>query len=200
MVVGNFVALRQDNLKRLMAYSSIGHTGFLLMGVLAYYQQNSEALLFYMAIYVIMNFAAFLYIDYLEKRVGDVSLDSFKGLGKKFPFTFVGFSIIGISLIGLPPTAGFIGKFFIFSNVFELYSNGSELAFLLLLIVGAITTVVSLFYYLKIPLFAFLKEGKNHDQLTESFTYQNCLAFIFCILVILLGIFPNLLLSNLKLL
>ncbi|MBE8713669.1 NADH-quinone oxidoreductase subunit N [Sphingobacterium hungaricum] len=198
MVVGNFIALRQENMKRLMAYSSIGHTGFLLMAVLAFVQGNTDVLLFYMAVYVLMNLSAFLYIDYLESKIGDANIQSFMGLGKKLPFTFVGFSLIGISLIGLPPTAGFIGKFLIFSNVFELYSESSEFAYLLLLIVGAITTVVSLFYYLKIPLYAFLKENKSDSVIKETFTFQNCLAFLFCIAVVILGIFPSLLLSLLK--
>src|SRR5690606_12341072 len=85
MLVGNLIALRQLNIKRLMAYSSIGHTGFLLMAIVALSADNQEILLFYLAAYTLMTLAAFAFIDSIESSTGIVDLHGYTGLGKKFP-------------------------------------------------------------------------------------------------------------------
>lgn len=198
MLIGNLAALKQGDVKRMMAYSSIGHTGILLMVSLVYTPEDHNVMLFYLAIYALMNIAVFLFIDQLEQSLGTTNITSYKGLGKRYPIIFVSFSILLISLIGLPPTAGFIGKLLVFSKVFEQYQTAQEVSLLLLLIVGALTSVISLFFYFKIPLQAFLRETPTHITLSK---FNGLLLFIavgLSISVILLGLYPSLLLNLLK--
>src|SRR5690606_6617655 len=126
MLVGNLVALRQTDLKRMMAYSSVGHTGFLLMALIGYGKGQQDVLLFYILMYSLMNLAAFAFIAVLEKAYGNTNLETYRGKGFLLPVLFTCFSITGISLIGLPPTAGFVAKERVFSDVFGWNQNTSE--------------------------------------------------------------------------
>ncbi|WP_333866053.1 NADH-quinone oxidoreductase subunit N [Sphingobacterium sp.] len=194
MLIGNLAALRQQDAKRMMAYSSIGHTGILLMAVLVYQNKESNVLLFYLSIYALMNIAVFIFIDALESGLGNTSIESYRGLGKQFPLLFTSFSIVLIALIGLPPTAGFVGKLLVFSKVFEQYQNFQSFSLLALLIVGALTSVISLFYYFKIPLNAFLKDGTTSPAVKFNAVLL-CIGILCTLAVLILGIFPGLLLS-----
>ncbi len=194
MLIGNLAALRQQDAKRMMAYSSIGHTGILLMAVLVYQNKESNVLLFYLSIYALMNIAVFIFIDALEASLGNTTIESYRGLGKQFPLLFTSFSIVLIALVGLPPTAGFVGKLLVFSKVFEQYQNFQSFSLLALLLVGALTSVISLFYYFKIPLNAFLRENKVQSvQKFNSFLLS--IALLCTIMLVLLGLFPDLLLK-----
>jgi NADH-quinone oxidoreductase subunit N len=194
MLIGNLAALRQQDAKRMMAYSSIGHTGILLMAVLVYQNNESNVLLFYLSIYTLMNIAVFIFIDALEVNLGTTAIASYRGLGKQFPLLFTSFSVVLVALVGLPPTAGFVGKLLVFSKVFEQYQSFQSFGLLALLIVGALTSVISLFYYFKIPLQAFLKEtGEQHDFRPAPLLFGIALLCTFAI--VLLGIFPDILLS-----
>lgn len=194
MLIGNLAALRQQDAKRMMAYSSIGHTGILLMAVLVYQNNESNVLLFYLSIYALMNIAVFIFIDTLEASLGNTWIESYRGLGKQFPLLFTSFSIVLIALIGLPPTAGFVGKLLVFSKVFEQYQNFQSFSLLVLLIVGALTSVISLFYYFKIPLNAFLKDSTASPAVKFNAVLL-CIGILCTVAVLILGIFPNLLLS-----
>jgi len=198
MLVGNLIALRQLNIKRLMAYSSIGHTGFLLMAIMVLSTDNQEILLFYLAAYTLMTLAAFAFIDSIESATGIVDLPAYAGLGKKFPLLFTCFTFAGISLVGLPPTAGFIGKLLVFTSVFEVYQTYRDVAHLLLLIVGALTSVISLFYYFKIPLFAFLRKSNEEPMYKIGFSLVLVLGVVMSVLLVVLGLFPGLLLGFLR--
>ena len=198
MLIGNLAALKQKYMKRMMAYSSIGHTGILLMVALVYVQHDIDVLLFYLTIYALMNIAVFLFIDQLEQGIGSTKIESYAGLGKKYPLLFVCFSILLISLIGLPPTAGFIGKLLVFSKVFEQYQVVNDVSLLVLLIVGALTSVISLFYYFKIPLQAFLRENQTVVDLPKFNIFLISIAVSISIVVVILGIYPSLLLNFLK--
>ena len=198
MLAGNLAALRQHDAKRLMAYSSIGHTGFLLMAVLAY--QNSFAyLLFYLIAYVLMNFAAFLFIDRIEQQTLSSDIRSYAGLGKKMPLLFTAFTVTAISLIGIPPTMGFFGKLLVFTQVFDIYQLSRDWIYVLLLCVGALTSVISLFFYFKIPLYAFLRQSEEPIELKKQ---NNVLLFYIGILLtlalVVLGLFPSVLLNALQ--
>lgn len=199
MLAGNLIALRQTNIKRMMAYSSIGHTGFLLMAIVANLASEPQVLLFYISVYTIMNLAVFGLIDILEQKIGSVQLVSYQGLGKQFPILFTLFTLLGISLVGLPPTAGFVGKLFVFTSVFDLFQFNNNRYYLILLVVGALTSVISLFYYFKIPLYAFLRKG---EEVNVSTKHRNptvyILALVLGILTLLLGVFPSILLSLFK--
>ncbi|SEK69094.1 NADH-quinone oxidoreductase subunit N [Parapedobacter koreensis] len=191
MLLGNLAALRQTNVKRMMAYSSIGHTGFLMMAVLAYSSGEYAILLFYLAVYALMNMGVFILADYIEARTGATNVSEYRGLGKTLPTAFVSFVILLISLTGLPPTAGFIAKLFVFSAVFSNWQLTGNTGMVLLLIVGALTTVLSLFYYFKVPLNAFLRTSEDAREIRPARTYVVVLATLITAAVLLLGIFPG---------
>jgi len=197
MLAGNLIALRQTDIKRMMAYSSIGHTGFLLMAIVGYSNGQQNILYFYLLVYTLMNLASFALIDVLEQKLGSTQLSSYTGLGKKLPVIFTCFSIVGISLIGLPPTAGFVGKLLVFSSIFEIYQNAGDKIFLSLLIVGALTSVISLFYYFKIPLFSFLKTNNEEESaaIDNKISVMLVIGVILTILLVLFGIFPGIIME-----
>lgn len=159
MLAGNFSALWQQNARRMMAYSSIAHGGFLLIGVIVFTPFGINSLLFYAAIYLMMNFGAFYLLNIMGNHTGSLLIDDFKGTGKEHPYLGVLFIIVMIGLTGLPPTAGFTAKLLIFSSLWESYQLSGADYLLYLLIFGILNTIVSLFYYLKIPYFMFFKES-----------------------------------------
>ncbi len=192
MLVGNLAALRQTDVKRMMAYSSIGHTGFLMMAVLAYSAGEYSVIVFYLSVYILMNMGVFLLADYIESRTGVIDVDGYRGLGSLFPVTFVSFVILLISLTGIPPTVGFVAKLLVFTAVFGSWQLTGNPGMLILLIVGALTTVISLFYYFKIPLNAFLR--KPEQQLPEVKPlrgYILAMGVLIAMAIVLLGIFPG---------
>jgi NADH-quinone oxidoreductase subunit N len=193
MVVGNFAAIWQTNVKRLLAYSSIGHTGFALMAVVAFSTQGISSVIFYLAVYALANVGALMLTTFYANRIGAHSLDQYKGAGLRYPLPSVCFVIILISLAGLPITAGFNGKVLVFSAVYTAYQQSHSGWLLALLITGAATTVISLFYYIKIPLYLFLKRNEHHaDDLFSSHKALLVLVSIISAVLIILGIFPQL--------
>lgn len=191
MIAGNFAAVMQNNVKRMLAYSSIGHTGFALMAVVTFTSQGITALTYYLAVYAIANIGAFMLITYFSRITASEDVNTYKGLGFKYPAASVCFVIILISLTGLPVTAGFTGKLFVFSAVYSVYQQSHNVWLLILTITGALTTVVSLFYYLKIPLNLFLKRtDNNHEPITQP-PYLLIIAVIISIALVLFGIFPD---------
>lgn len=161
MVFGNFSALAQKDAKRMLAYSSIAHAGFLLVGLIAYTEAGNTAMLFYGAMYLVMNFGAFLLIAMLERRAGSSAFDDLRGLGTSLPFVGVLAVIVMIALTGLPPTVGFNAKLYIFSAIWEAYEAQNNSVLLWVFIIGLLNTVVALFYYLKLPYYLFFKSGKR---------------------------------------
>ena len=170
MTYGNLAALRQSNLKRLIAYSSIAHAGYMLMGVVALYQpifgadnvvtatsfsaKGYEAVIFYLAAYLFMNFGAFGVVIFLANRTGSEELDDMRGLGWKAPWVCGALVVFLLSLTGIPPTAGFIAKYM-------LFVASIDAGFVWLAVVAALNTVVSLFYYFKIAKTLFLKSEED---------------------------------------
>jgi NADH-quinone oxidoreductase subunit N len=191
MVVGNFSAIWQNNIKRMLAYSSIGHTGFALTAVVAFEGSGFRSLVFYFTVYAIMNMAAFMLADRIEAQTGKTDIRDYKGLGKVLKLEFVCFIIVLVALTGLPPTAGFVAKLFVFSSAFEYYSRTGSLLILSLLITGALTTVVSLFYYLKVPLYAYLRESQASQGIISKPGFITYLISFLAFVLILLGIFPD---------
>ncbi|MDB5031483.1 NADH-quinone oxidoreductase subunit N [Mucilaginibacter sp.] len=191
MIAGNFAAVMQNNVKRMLAYSSIGHTGFALMAIVTFTSQGITALAYYLAVYVIANIGALMLVTYFTKITGSEDVNTYKGLGLKYPAASICFIIILISLTGLPVTAGFTGKLLVFSAVYSVYQANHNIWLLLLTITGALTTVVSLFYYIKIPLNLFLKRTENTAEPIAQSAYILVFAVIISIILVLLGIFPN---------
>lgn len=191
MLIGNFTAIWQNNVKRMLAYSSIGHTGFMLMSFLALQGSGFKALIFYMFIYVLMNMAAFLIVDEIEEKSGKLLISDYKGLGKLNTLLFSAFVIVLVSLTGLPPTVGFTAKFLVFSSAFEAYRNTDSTVILIMIIVASISTLVSLFYYFRIPLNAFLRSSQSQIS-SFNYTPKAYLSLFIAILLLALIVFPSL--------
>ncbi|MBT1696234.1 NADH-quinone oxidoreductase subunit N [Fulvivirgaceae bacterium PWU4] len=193
ITIGNFSALRQQNPKRLMAYSSIAQSGFLLVGVAAFLPQGVHFMLFYASVYLIMNFAVFVYLDFFEKK-SITSIAGFSGAGKNLTWPSIGLLVGLIALTGLPPTAGFTAKLFIFSALWQSYELSGRALLLWVVVIGLLNTVVSLFYYLRIPYFAFLKSGEPAEK-QNNITFQNLLGFILVLLLLTLFFIPGILMG-----
>ena len=156
MIYGNVVALWQKNVKRLLAYSSIAHGGYILLGIIVMDELGTQATLFYMLSYLFMNFGAFLVAVIIANKTGSENIEDYRGLGRRMPLAGAAMTVFLISLVGLPPTVGFIGKLMIFS---ALLAKGS--VFVWLALVGILTSVISLYYYMLIPLNMYLRESKQ---------------------------------------
>ncbi len=168
MTIGNFSALVQTNLRRMMAYSAIGQAGFMLMVLLTVKDLAVTALLFYLVVYLFMNFTAFSLIELFASKYGSNDVNNFKGLGLKMPFLGGIFVLTMISLTGLPPTAGFYAKLFVFTALWETYQLSGNHLFLVLLFFGLFNTIISLFYYLRIPYFIYFKKDDSGTILTSE--------------------------------
>jgi NADH-quinone oxidoreductase subunit N len=193
MVAGNFAAVWQQNIKRMLAYSSIGHTGFALMAVVTFTAQGIAALNFYLMVYAVANIGVLALASYFANTMQAHTLNDYKGLGAKYPVASVCFVVLLISLTGIPVSAGFNAKVLVFSSVYSVYQSSHSTIFLALLITGAVTTVVSLFYYIKIPLYLFLKKA-DHDMGDYPPSKKLLIMVgIISFVILLLGIFPGLL-------
>lgn len=156
ILIGNLSALWQKNAKRLLAYSSIAHTGFLLLPVINNEDGNIDSLLFYTCIFLLMNTAAFYWVHFMEIKLGTDKIEVIKGCGKVQPYPAVLLLIIMISLTGLPITAGFTAKLLIFSDLWQSISSGDTLLFILFF-AGLLNVIIALYYYLQLPFYAFFK-------------------------------------------
>ena len=172
MIVGNFSALWQRNAKRMMAYSSIAHAAFILSGILLVNRTGLEAVTYYALIYLAMNLGVFYLLQIIENEIGSLDYDKLHGLGKRVPYVSVLLLIGLISLIGLPPTAGFSAKLFLFSALFEKYSISGDSILLWVFIVGLLNSIVSLFYYIRLPYLMFFKEESRTIPRQTRFTWQ----------------------------
>jgi len=184
MFIGNLGAIMQTNIKRLMAYSSVTHVGYILIAVLAKDSFGSSALLFYMLTYAFMIFGAFGVIIILGRK-GDENLEieGYSGLGFKHPVIALCMTLFLLSLGGLPPLAGFVAKFYIFNAALQE-------GFLYLVIIAVLNSAISLYYYLKVIVFMYMKEPVREFQLSLSPITLFVVALA-VIGVIQLGIFPD---------
>jgi NADH-quinone oxidoreductase subunit N len=159
--LGNLAAYGQTNIKRLLAYSTIAHAGYLMMGAAAAAallgarpesaQRAIAALAFYLGTYLFMNLAAFAIVALLRNRLRSEEIASYAGLVRTSPGIVIAMAVVLVSLIGLPPLAGFVAKFLVFSSVVEAVRWSSEQPLMLaLLVIGGLNTVLSLFYYLRV--------------------------------------------------
>ncbi len=152
MLVGNIGAIAQTNVKRMLAYSSIGHAGYILLGVMASSEHGTESFLFYLLAYALTNLGAFAVVIALEQR-GETAwdLDDFSGLWSRQPMLAVAMGVFMLSLAGVPPTAGFLGKFLVFTAAWE---SGLEV----LALVGVLTSAIAVFFYLRVIVRMFMHE------------------------------------------
>lgn len=154
---GNLAAFGQTNLKRLLAYSTIAHAGFMMMGLATLTRDGAGAMLFYLIVYLVMNLGAFAVVAFLRNVTGSEDLSSFRGLVYRSPVMVITLAVFLLSLLGLPPLGGFAAKFQIFAALYDAgqdFQTGGRAALAnmmyALLIIGGLNTVISLFYYVKI--------------------------------------------------
>ena len=145
MTLGNLVAIQQSSVKRMLAYSSIAHAGYMLMALPTLSSQGVYAVMIYLVMYLFMNLGAFFVVIYVKSQGGGESFEDYSGLGWKMPIVGIVMTIFMLSLTGIPPTAGFIGKFYLFAAVIK---TGPQLYWLA--IVGAINSVISLYFYMRV--------------------------------------------------
>jgi len=199
---GNLAAYPQNNLKRLLAYSTIAHAGYMLMGLAVLTAEGARSVVFYLATYVFMNLGAFAVVAFLRNRTGSEDLRDYRGLVYRASGLVVLFSIFLLSLLGMPPLAGFVAKFQVFAAVFHAGQEvGSKVPWLsqvyyALLVIGGLNTVFSLFYYVRVLKVMILEkpleevEGRPATDLgvpTPAVAYTAVLAIV----VVLLGIVWN---------
>jgi NADH-quinone oxidoreductase subunit N len=190
MTIGNFAALTQSNIKRMLAYSSIAHAGYVLVAVTARSQGGTAAAMFYLAAYALMNIGAFAVVVHLSgKGERFLSIEDFAGLGERQPFTAALLSVFLLSLIGVPLTAGFFGKFYIFRAAL-----GSHLVWLTVL--GLLNSAVAAYYYLRILVMMYMREPSEAARVAEPLPAGLGMALVLpAVGTLALGIFPTALLD-----
>jgi len=157
MTLGNFTALWQNNMKRLLAYSSIAHAGYILLGIVALSNEGMMAVMIYFVIYTIMNLGAFFVVMLIANKIGSEELEDYKGLGKVAPVLTISLGIFLVSLTGLPPTAGFIAKLYIFLALINA-------KMVVVAVIALLNTVVSVYYYMKVLKYLFLDSSEKQIQ------------------------------------
>jgi NADH-quinone oxidoreductase subunit N len=182
MAVGNLAALRQRNLKRLLAYSSIAHSGYILLAVLA---GDGAGLLFYLVAYLFMNAGAFSALIAMTRAGNEyLDLDDFAGIGFKYPWIAASFAIFLFSLAGFPPTAGFLAKFYVFSAAVR---QGQAA----LVVIAVLASLVSVFYYLRVIVFMYMKAPLVEVDIETDHPALYLVLFLCLYGVIQLGIWPG---------
>jgi NADH-quinone oxidoreductase subunit N len=184
MAVGNIVALSQTNIKRMLAYSSIAHAGYALLGIITGNAEGLSSTMNYLFIYTFMNIGAFAVIIMLRSEgiKGD-EISDYEGLSKTHPLAAALMLIFMFSLTGIPPTAGFVGKLYVFMAAINA-------GYTWLIIVAVIFSAISAFFYLRIIMYMYMREPKVEVPLTTSFTNGVALA-ITTVAVLFIGVFPT---------
>jgi NADH-quinone oxidoreductase subunit N len=195
MVLGNCVAIVQRNVKRLLAYSSIAHAGYIFVGLIAATQMGATSVLFYVIVYGLTNLGAFGVVAALASRVGGDDIENFNGMARKAPFLSLLMLVFILSLAGIPPLGGFFGKFYLFAAAVE--RDPQNFGLLWLVILGIFMSAVSLYYYLTLLKHIYVLPPKD-DTVIATPTYVSVVLAATALAVILLGVFPEPLLALLK--
>ncbi len=186
MTVGNLSALNQENVKRMLAYSSIAHAGYMLLGFCVFTQTGITAIVFYVVAYCFMNLGAFLIVMAIaETNGGDESMAAFRGLGRRAVVPAAVMTVFLVSLAGIPPLAGFVGKFYIFSALLE--SGGSWNW--VLAVVGVLNSVVSLFYYARVIRAMYLEDATAGSEVITVRRIFGVTSFALAIPTLVLGVY-----------
>jgi NADH-quinone oxidoreductase subunit N len=190
MLFGSVVAITQRDVKRMLAYSSIAHAGFLLAGVIALNKSGLDASIFYLFAYGIATLGAFAIVTLIRDAAGEVTdLNRWSGLGKRSPLTASVFALFLLTFAGIPLTSGFIGKFSIFSAA---YQSGSTA----ILITGVLSSAIAAFFYIRVIVLMFFKDPVEDGTSVVLPSALTAIAIaISAVVTIVLGIFPAPLLS-----
>jgi NADH-quinone oxidoreductase subunit N len=194
MVLGNLVAIRQRSVRRLLAYSAIAHVGYMLLALLAHTEQSFDALLYYALTYGLTTIGAFGVVAVVEEATGGDSLAHFAGLSRRAPVVSGCMFVFMLSLAGIPPLAGFFGKFYVFTAVVKAEPRQLGLLWLVVLAIGM--SAVSLYYYLQVLKRIYISDPA--DDARGSVKVPVLTQVVLCVIaagVVLLGCFPGLLMQ-----
>jgi len=201
---GNLAAYPQNNLKRLLAYSTIAHAGYMLMGLAVLNTEGARAVLFYLLVYLFMNLGAFAVVAFIRNRTGSEDLRTMRGLAYRSPVVVILLGVFLLSLLGIPPLAGFVAKFQIFAAVYDAAKSSTtpwlSNVYMTLLVIGALNTAFSAFYYLRVlktmifdtPLD--VVEGQAPERLqfpTSAVTFASVLAVVVLVLGVIVDPVAN---------
>jgi len=189
MTVGNITALVQKDIKRLLAYSSIAHAGYILVAFITGDRELSSSILFYLLVYTFMNIGAFTVVMALgRKGEENTDIDSYAGLGARHPFIALCMSIFLLSLAGVPPLAGFAGKFYVFSTAVKAQ-------YYWLAVIGVLNSVVAAYYYLRVMMYMYFKEPvRELGDIDHGPQYS--FAMLICVWALIhMGVFPRMFLT-----
>ncbi|MFA5831963.1 MAG: NADH-quinone oxidoreductase subunit N [Bacteroidota bacterium] len=185
MTLGNLVALWQDNVKRMLAYSSIAQAGYMLLGLVVLSNDGFSAVMVYFVVYLFMNLGAFYVVMLIANKINSEHIDNYRGLGKRSPLLSVSLAVFLISLTGLPPTAGFIGKWMIFLSLINA-------KMIVIAVIGVLNSVVSLYYYVRIIRNMFLRDEQSATVEPMTFPLaQQILLMSLLIPTLYFGLFFN---------
>jgi len=191
MIIGNLTALKQDNIKRMLAYSSIAHAGYILMGLVIVAEEGLASIMIYFCIYLFMNLGAFYVAMLFSNKLKTESIEQYKGLGFRAPLESVGMTIFLVSLTGIPPTGGFIAKLYIFSA-------GVSAGWIWLVAIAGLTTIISLFYYMRVVRNMFFYKPVGEETAISFDMGAKIFLFVLLIPTLLLGIYFEPILSFAK--
>ncbi len=182
LCIGNITALYQKNFKRMLAYSSISHAGYLLFSLIVLTPNSSSNVFVYAAAYIFANIIAYAVLINVKQKTGSDDIESFNGLAKRNPLAALVLTLAMLSLAGIPLTAGFIGKYVMFLNVLENYQ-------VVLVVIAVLNALVGFYYYFKVIIAVYLKEGKE-IELNTPMQYKIVLV-LSALLILFLGVYPT---------
>ena len=186
MTVGNVLAIQQKSVKRMLAYSSIAHAGYLMVGITIGTNVGAAGMLFYLLGYLFMNIGAFTVVQLLEgKDETKLDLDSYAGLANKRPALSIAMTIFMFALAGFPLTAGFTGKFFVFSSAMNE-------GFIWLIVIAVLNSLISVYYYLRVVVNMYMKPGETEVEHLPVGSSAGLVLLICVYAIIHIGIFPSL--------
>jgi NADH-quinone oxidoreductase subunit N len=184
LLISNISAVMQHDAKRMLAYSSISHAGYMLLAVLCANSESDNSILFYSAVYSVATIVAFLILYIVSEKSGSTDITAFNGLAKRNPAMAVGMTMALLSMAGIPPLSGFMAKYYIFANAVQE-------GYLGLIIFAIAMSLVGVYYYFRIIIAMFLGENTEGDALKLN-PLQNILLVAGCLALLVLGILPNL--------
>jgi len=194
MTLGNLVALTQSNVKRMLAYSSIAHTGYMLVGLAAFAAgriEGLEGLLYYGAAYSVMNLGAFAVVAAIQRRSGVTSgLDTFAGLVRREPWLAILMTLFLLSLTGIPPTAGFFGKAYVILAAVQA-SNAGWPALGILAVIAVLNAAAAAFYYLRVVVYMFMREPRSEQAALGHGALMWGGLVVASVLTVALGLIPG---------
>lgn len=186
LCVGNVTALYQKNLKRMLAYSSISHAGYMLFSLIVLTANSASNVFVYAAAYTFATIVAFAILINVKQKTGNDEIDSFNGLAKRNPLAGLALTVAMLSLAGIPLTAGFIGKYLMFLNVLENYQVA-------LVVIAILNALVGFYYYFKVIIAVYFKEGK--EIVLDTPVLYKAVLIISTILILILGVYPSIVLN-----